>query len=205
MVSAGRQITTAHLAQAALDCGADVRILTDRLIPFVPGGVALGWARTVVVRPDDNLGAHAVLDLAEAGSVLVIGGGSGSRAIWGGLMAQAASVRGVAGVIVDGPIRDLAAIRGVGLPVWARSVVVLGSDKLGPFELDAPVFIERDVVRAGDVVLADDDGIVVVASKAEEALAAAERRAFDENGWLTRIRGGESLADVLAMDRKDWA
>jgi regulator of RNase E activity RraA len=132
----------------------------------VPGGRwprVAGPALTVWTRPGDNLVVHRALDLAEPGDVLVVdAGGALDRAVLGELMARWAAARGLAALVVDGAVRDVEGLAAGPLPVFARGVNHLGPYKVGPGEIGGPVQAGGTVVRSGDVVVADADGVVVV-------------------------------------------
>ena len=153
-----------------------------------------GPAYTVRTRPGDNLIVHKALDLAHPGDVLVIdAGGSTERATLGSLIVRYARSRGLAGLVVDGAVRDLADFDEIGLPVFARGATHLGPYKDGPGEIGGPVTIGGTVVRTGDVVVGDIDGVAFVpAARVATVLAAAvalienERRiveAIGHGGW----------------------
>lgn len=123
-----------------------------------------GVALTVRVRPGDNLMVHKALTLAQPGDVLVVdGSGDVSHALLGGLMRLAAIARGVAGVVVDGAIRDTVDWAEGELPVFARGRAHRGPTKDGPGEINVPIACGGLAVAPGDVVLGDADGIVAVA------------------------------------------
>jgi regulator of RNase E activity RraA len=159
------------------------------------GGMSMaGPAMTVRTRPGDNLAVHKALDLARPGDVLVVDArGELVNAIVGELMARYAQTRGVAGIVIDGAVRDRAQISDGTLPVYARGVSHLGPYKTGPGEIHGPVSIGGIPVCDGDVVVGDADGVVVVPrERAESVLAAAEevvareadqRRAIDAGCW----------------------
>lgn len=122
-----------------------------------------GPALTVRTRPTDNLMVHKALELAQPGDVIVVeAGGEMRHAILGELMCRYAIERGVAGFVVDGPVRDGSAIRSLGLPVYARGLTPRGPYKEGPGEINVPVSCGGVAVCPGDLVLGDVDGVVVV-------------------------------------------
>ncbi|GAA4617054.1 DUF1932 domain-containing protein [Saccharopolyspora hordei] len=134
------------------------------------GARLVGRARTVWVRSGDNLAVHRAVAAAEPGDVLVVNGqGDTSRALIGELIAERAKARGVVGMIIDGAARDVVELERIGFGVWARGVSAAGPYKHGPGQIDVPVAVGGVVARPGDVVVADDDGVVVV--PAAEAVA----------------------------------
>ncbi len=137
--------------------------VAEGIHPVWSGAQMCGTARTVWTRSGDNKLVHEALDLAEAGEVLVVnGGGDLTRALVGELMARRGQVRGLAGFVIDGAVRDRAAIEELGFPVFARGVTPAGPYKNGPGHLDRPVAIGGVCVLPGDYLLGDDDGIVIV-------------------------------------------
>jgi regulator of RNase E activity RraA len=166
-----------------------------------------GCALTVTTRPGDNLFIHKALDLARPGDVLVVdGGGELVNALVGDLLATYARTRGVVGFVVDGAIRDLAGFRD--FPVWARGVSHRGPWKDGPGEVGAPVSVAGLVVLPGDLVLADEDGVLAVRREGAVALLARARaRAADEDlqrRAITEGRWDRGWVDET-FKRKGWS
>lgn len=153
------------------DCMNRIAAMDPAIRPFTTGGM-LGCAYTVRLPEGDNLLLHKALDLAEPGDVLVIdAGGSLRRAIFGELMVRYCELRGLGGLVVDGSIRDVDAIAGMGVPVYAKGVSPNGPYKNGPGEIGGAVAVGGQVVRPGDIVVGDSDGVVVVRPEdAEEVL-----------------------------------
>jgi RraA family protein len=142
-----------------------------------PGVHLLGTALTVRTRPGDNLMIHKALQLGRAGDVLVIdGGGAIDRALFGDIMKNVARMRGFAGIVIDGAIRDAAAYREDSFPCYARGVCHRGPYKDGPGEINVPVSVGGMVVMPGDIVLGDDDGVVVITPAEAKAVASASRK-----------------------------
>jgi RraA family protein len=134
----------------------------------------LGPAFTVKVPEGDNLMFHKAMDMAREGDVIVIdAGGITSRAIFGELMLTYCKSRGIAGVIVDGSIRDKDAISKMDIPVYARGITPDGPYKNGPGEINTVISFGGQVVRPGDLIIGDEDGVIVV--KPEEAAELAEK------------------------------
>ena len=161
-----------------------------------------GPAVTIKVFPGDNLMVHKAIDVIMPGDILVIdAGGSTTNAVIGDMIATKARHRGAVGVIVDGLVRDLPALRKVGLPVFAKGVSPIGPLHRGPGELNFTVSCGGIVVNPGDIIVADDTGAVVVRQDfAEELLQrlqakkkamieyeAAVKRGNFSNEWVERI------------------
>jgi RraA family protein len=133
-----------------------IRLLAGR-------GTLLGNALTVDVRSGDNLAIHRALDEALPGDVLVVNGhGDLTRALIGDLIGEIMVNSGVVGAVVDGAVRDAQALSEMGLLVYARAVTPAGPFKDGPGSIGAPVAVGGVVVAAGDVLVGDSDGVVVV-------------------------------------------
>lgn len=152
-----------------------------------------GPALTVRTRPGDNLVVHKALDLARPDEILVIdAGGEVVNAILGELMCHYAASRGIAGLVVDGAVRDKAAISDGPIPVFARGVSHRGPYKSGPGEIHGPVSLGGVAVHDGDIIVGDDDGVVVVPrARAEAIIAAAEALAVREQEQREAIGRGE--------------
>lgn len=122
-----------------------------------------GRAITVKTRPGDNLMLHIAILMAKEGDVIVVdGAGDLSVALIGGLMRESAIARKLGGFVVDGAIRDLAEWHDGKLPVFARGVCLKGPSKEGPGEINVPISCAGMIVNAGDVIVADSDGIVAI-------------------------------------------
>lgn len=166
----------------------DIRALTDPNLPVV------GPACTVKCYPGDNLMVHKSLDVAQPGDVLVIDtSASGTTAVLGDLISTKARHRGIAGVVVDGLIRDLPEIRALGdFPVFARGVTPIGPLHRGPGEINHPVSIGGIVVNPGDVIVGDLNGVVVAPRDiAEELLNRLRDREAAEADYRSSVARGE--------------
>ena len=148
------------------------------LQPYHRPGVQLrGVAFTVRVRSGDNLMIHRALQLAKPGDVLVIDGeGCIDRALIGEIMKNVAQSRGLAGAVVDGAIRDVAAFRSGDWPCYARAVCHRGPYKDGPGEINVQVTVGGMEVNPGDVIIGDDDGVVAIPPREARAVAEATRK-----------------------------
>lgn len=157
------------------------QILSYQLKALWEGARLIGPAYTVRCAPGDNLMLHAAIYRAPAGSVLVVDGGDSSHAIAGGNVCAVAQRNGIAGFIVDGAIRDVAEIRELGFPVFARAVVPKPGTKAVFLPLKQPVNCGGVLVRSGDLIVADEEGIVSVpAEQIEEVLQAVSVKAAYE-------------------------
>lgn len=165
------------------------------LRPFHAGGVLVGSALTVKTRAGDNKTIHEAMAAAQAGDVLVVDGeGDVSRALVGEIMMEMAIAKGVAGFVIDGAIRDSAAFAASSFPCFARSVTYRGPYKEGPGTIGAPVSIGGWVVKPGDIVVGDADGVVTFdPGQAEELILAARKQQQREAELLASIRKRHAL------------
>jgi 4-hydroxy-4-methyl-2-oxoglutarate aldolase len=171
---------------------------------MVPGSRVAGPARTVLCGQGDNLAVHEALAAVRPGEVLVITmpepvpfGAVGELVV---IQARAC---GAAGMLVDVAVRDVAELKEIGLPIWARFVRVRGTSKTNPGRLDVPVVVGGATIRPGDVVVMDDDGAVVVpAERVEEVAEAARAREDKESRLRPKLRAGELTYDLLGLRAK---
>jgi RraA family protein len=163
-----------------------------RLRPLHAGGGLAGPALTVRTRPGDNLMVHAALNRAERGDVLVVdAGGDLTNAIIGELMLAHAEKIGIAGVVINGAVRDLGAIRTSSFPVFAAGVTHRGPYKDGPGEVNVSIAIDGTVVEPGDLILGDDDGLVCIPLEAtEEIYRATVAKQAAEEKTMTATKAG---------------
>ena len=173
------------------------------LVQVVPGSRAAGPARTVRCGRADNLMVHAAIAGAEAGEVLVLTMPEPSPvALVGELLATQAKARGVAALLVDAAVRDLDRLRELGLPIWARWVRVRGAEKRVPGAIGEPVQVGGATIRAGDAVVLDADGAVVVErERVDEVLAAARARAEREREKRAQLQAGALSYDLDGLRR----
>jgi len=191
---AAHGVATVHEAMGRTGlAGPDIRPIQD-------GARIAGTAVTIVQAPGDNLMIHAAVEQCHPGDVLVITTTSPSTdGAFGDLFATALQARGVRGMLTTGGVRDIADLRGMGFPVWSRAVHAQGTVKATPGSVNVPVVFDGVVVAPGDVVIADDDGVVVVPRlRAEEALAAADARVAKEAADREAYGSGRELS----LDRK---
>jgi regulator of RNase E activity RraA len=154
-----------------------------------PGRTVVGPALTVKARPGDNLMAMKAIELARPGDVIVISSdGEANLSVWGGIMSMMAARRGIAGLITDGVVRDVAQCREANLPIWATGLTPVGPTKLGPGQINQPMSCGGVIVNPGDVILADEDGVVVVPrAELEAVIGRSHERVAKEQAWLDRI------------------
>jgi RraA family protein len=147
----------------------------------------LGSAFTVRTRPGDNLIVHKALDMLEPGDALVVdAGGDTTNAIFGEIMTRIAMRNGATGIVVDGAIRDAATFFEAGFPCFARAATHRGPYKDGPGEINVPITVGGAIVRPGDVVFGDADGVVVVPLEEAEVLAEKVRKIVEKEAAMMR-------------------
>jgi len=197
-----RNCVTAHLSdnmnRLASVCAA--------IRPCHDGTKLVGPALTVKVPPGDNLMVHKAIDIARPGDVIVVdAGGELTQAIIGEIMSRHAEKRGVAGMVIDGAIRDAGALAKSAFPVYARGITHRGPYKDGPGEINVPVSIGGLVIQPGDIVVGDEDGLVAVpVDLAEQLIAAANATRAKEDRILADINAGKvdrSWVDKLLRER----
>jgi RraA family protein len=152
----------------------------------------VGPALTVRARPGDNLLLHRAVDLAPPGEVIVCdGGGDVSVAVAGDLMIGHAVARGVAAMVIDGAVRDIVVLARLDIDVWARGATPAGPYKEGPGEIGYPIACGGLVVAPGDLIAADEDGVVVIPrDDGATVIAAAEAHARKEEAATAAIGAG---------------
>lgn len=167
------------------------------LRPYHRGAKMVGAAFTVKAPPGDNLMVHKAIDMAAPGDVILVdAGGSLDHAIIGEIMSSLAAKRGVAGLVIDGAIRDRDEIAASDFPVYARGVTHRGPYKDGPGEINVPVSIGGMVVHPGDYIVGDGDGVLAIPRDViEDVLRAAEAQNAREQATLKAIADG-------SVDRK---
>ena len=150
----------------------------------------LGTAITVRAPIGDNLFFHKALDMAQPGDVIVVDGGSGSnRSLAGEIMIRFAAMKGLAGIVVDGCLRDIDGIEALPIAIYAKGITPQGPFKFGPGEINTPIACGGQVVFPGDILVGDADGVVVVPRKdAEDIAVAAIKKKESEDKTLSLIK-----------------
>ena len=175
------------------DCMSRMTSAGPRLRPMHKGGPLAGVALTVKCRPGDNLMIHKALTLSQPGDVIVVdAGGDLTNALFGEIMVATAVARGVAGVVLNGAVRDAEEIGRGDFPLYAAGVTHRGPYKDGPGEINVPIAIDGMVIQPGDLILGDGDGLLCVPfDSAEEILAATRKKMDIEKQMLADIAAGE--------------
>jgi len=185
-------VSTVHEAQGRSSyLGPEIR-------PRQDGISVAGNALTVLCHPGDNLMLHAAVELCRPSDVLVVATTDRSpHGMFGELLATAVAARGVRALVIDSGIRDVAELRAMGFPVWSRFVSSQGTVKETAGWVNLPVSIEGVPINPGDVICADDDGVVVVArGRARDCLEKARGRLERESLKRRRLAEGALSLDV---------
>lgn len=176
-------------------------LLPEDITPIVSGVTVYGTAITAHNAPGDNLAMHVALELAEPGDVLVVAAGSPEpAATWGGQVTEAAVGKGLAGVVTDGYVRDVATVRQHGFGVWARGVSPRHANKESLNGVNVPVRCAGVLVEPGDLVVGDDDGVVVVRrADLDEVLIRARERQAREDQAVPLLSQGKTPFELHGM------
>jgi 4-hydroxy-4-methyl-2-oxoglutarate aldolase len=171
------------------------------LRPLWASGRIAGRALTVEVPAGENLMLHRAVARAARGDVIVARCGNALHGYWGEVLAEAALAAGVVGLVIDGSVRDLEAIRDAGFPVFAAGTALPGTGKLAEGSVNEPLELRGARVEPGDIVVADESGVVVMAPGAvESVLERAVARTEMERGVIERLRQGETTLTLLGFD-----
>jgi 4-hydroxy-4-methyl-2-oxoglutarate aldolase len=203
--------TAAELAEAGVatvyEAGGRNGLVDADLRPVLPGVRVAGPARTALCGQDDNRAVHEAMARVRPGDVLVLTMPEPRPvALVGDLLITQAKVHGAAAVLVDAAVRDVADLRELGLPVWARWHRVRGATKDVRGSVDVPVVVGGATINPGDLVVLDDDGVAVVAAgDVDRTVAAVRERLAKEAGLRERWQAGELSYDAYGMRAADEA
>ncbi len=172
--------------------------------PIQDGVSVAGNAVTVSCHPGDNIMIHAAVEVCQPGDLLVVTNtGPSSHGMFGDLLATSLAARGVRGLVIDAGVRDVADLRAMGFPVWSQYVSPQGTVKETPGSVNIPVSISDVTIAPGDVVCADDDGVVVVPhDRVESVLDSARARLEREAIKRKRLAAGELTMDMDELRSK---
>lgn len=188
-------VATVHEAQGRIG------LAKPYLRPAWSPAAAAGTAVTVLAHPGDNWMLHVAVELCQPGDMLVVALSSDNEdGMFGELLATSLASRGVVGVVIDAGCRDVAALRAMRFPVWSRAVSAKGTVKASVGAVNVPVIIAGVAVAPGDVVVADDDGVVFIErASAQAAVAGCEAREAKEAAVRAQLSRGALGLDVYNM------
>ncbi|MFS2161132.1 RraA family protein [Pseudomonas sp. Pseusp122] len=194
-----RALGTSTLYEAShLPCAVDSAIR-----PIWDGAFIAAPAYPLECSPGDNLSLHLAMERVPSGSVLVVGTGNFMAGYWGEVLTVAAEAAGVVGLIIDGGVRDIAAIKKRQFPVFARGISVKGTVKASAPSVGMPFNFGGAQVAMGDLVVADEDGVIVIPhADAARTLAEGEARASKEAVMMLQLTEGSSTLEL--MNLTEW-
>lgn len=174
---------------------------TDTAIRPVWAGASLaGPAFPVECAPGDNLAIHLALEKAPRGSVLVVATGGFVAGYWGEVLTVGAEAAGIRGLVIDGGVRDIAALTARRFPVFTRGISMRGTIKASTPSIGLPLSFTGTPVADGDLVVADDDGVVIIpAAHAQAALDQGQARADKEAAIMAELQQGRTTVDLLGL------
>jgi 4-hydroxy-4-methyl-2-oxoglutarate aldolase len=178
------------------------RAMAARIRAAWPGALLAAPATPVSCTTGDNLAIHVAVATAPRGSALVVSvGNERELGYWGEVLTTGAEAHGIAGLVIDGGVRDVAALEAHGFPVFSAMIALRGATKLLPGTVGGDVTVGGVLVQRGDWVVGDADGVVIVpGAQLRDVLVAGETRAAKEQGYFEALRGGTTTVELLGLD-----
>ncbi|GAO22249.1 dimethylmenaquinone methyltransferase [Alicycliphilus sp. B1] len=168
--------------------------------PVWAGASIAGPAYPLECSPGDNLAIHIAMEKAPRGSILVISTGGFVAGYWGEVLTVAAEAAGIAGLVIDGGVRDVAALTSRRFAVFTRGISMRGTIKASAPSVGQPISLTGTPVAPGDLVVADDDGVLVIpAAHVEHALANGQARADKEARMMEALAQGKSTLELMGL------
>lgn len=191
-------VATVHEAQSRTG------LLNPYLRPIYPTAQVAGSAVTVSCQPGDNLMIHAAIEVCQPGDVLVVTTTSESTdGMFGELLATSCQAHGIAGLVIDAGVRDVADLTAMNFPVWSKAISAQGTVKATPGSVNIEVVCAGAIIRPGDVIIGDVDGVVVVKREHAEAVSyLGQKRIEKEKMSRAMLRAGELGVDFYGLRAK---